>query len=648
MQDLLHDARLALRTLRKSPVFTTVAVLSLVLGIGANTAVFSLMDQVLYRMLPVKHPERLVFSPQQPGPTQGSVWIDEAYSYPMYRDFRDRCPAFNGVMARFPMRMSVSYRGQTDRAEGELVSGNYFEVLGVRPFTGRTFTQDDDRTPGAHPLAFLSYGYWQRRFGGDVSILNQVVLINGRPLAVIGIGPPGFNVVEVGRAADVMVPIMMKAQMTPTWDQMENRRAWWVNIFARLKPGVSLQQANAAVNVLYHQINTEEIKEIQAWSQPARDHFVNQHLDLLPGGTGQSGLRKDFQTPLTVLMCMVGLVLLIACANLASLLIARAAGRQKEMAVRVALGAGRWRIIRQLAVESLVLAIAGGLAGLLMASWAGDFMLRWVPDAATRGFTTSPEFRTLSFNFAISLVAGLLFGLVPAIRAARPDLAAILKDQALNVAGGSAQVRFRKLLVATQIALSLLLLVGSGLFARSLYNLKNIDPGFRARNLITFSLDPSLNGYSQQRTQQLYARLLEDIGTLPGVQAVSAADVAPLSGDIDMSTITVEGHPAKEGKDMNPNVNHIGPGYFATLGTPLIAGREFTNRDMVGAPKVGLINETAAHYFFGNENAIGKHYGFGGRRGIADIEIIGVVKDDKSAGLKKATPRFVYAPVMQS
>jgi predicted permease len=648
MGTLIQDVRLALRTLRRSPVFACVAILSLALGIGANTAIFTLMDQVLLRMLPVQHPEQLVMLDQQ-GPTQGKVENDNSFSYPMYKDFRDRSPVFSGVLARFPLGMSVSYRGQTELASGDLVSGNYFEVLGVRAWAGRTFTQDDDRTPGAHPVAFLTHGYWQRRFGGDRAILNQTLVINGHALTVVGIGPPGFSGTEIGRSADVMVPVMMKAQMTPTWNDLDNRRSWWLNVFARLKPGVTLTQADAAMNVLYRQIEAEEVKGIQGWDQKLRDRFINKHLDILPGGKGQSELRRGSSAPLKVLMWMVGLVLLIACANVANLLIARAAGRQKEIALRLALGARRSQIVRQLLVESLLLAVLGGAAGLLAASWAGDALMKMAPsEAVARSFSITPDLRILGFNFAVAIAAGLLFGMAPALRTTRPNIATTLKDQVGNIAGGASQARFRKTLVVAQMALSLLLLVGAGLFAHSLYNLKNIDLGFRAEHLMTFSIDPSLNGYSQSRIQELYARLQRDIGALPGVRGVSMADIGPLTDNVNQRTVTIEDYHLKPDEDMNPHVNDVGPGYFATLGTPLVAGREFTSRDAGGAPLVGMLNETAARAFFGNQNPLGRHFGFGGRRGIADIEIVGVVKDDKSAGLKQAAPRFVYVPFMQN
>jgi len=649
MQPLFQDLRFALRTLRKSPIFSTIAVLSLALGIGANTAIFSLMDQLLLRNLPVPHPEELVMLDQPPY-TSGQVWIDHSFSYPMYKDFRDEGQVSSGVLARFPLPMSVGYQGQTERAVGELVSGNYFEVLGIPAFVGRTLTPDDDRTQGRSPVAFLTYGYWMRQFGGDRSILNQTLLVNGHPLTVVGIGPAGFSGVEVGRPTDVMVPLMMEPEVAAALgNPLDNRRVWWLNVLARIKPGMPLQQADTGINVLFHQINAEEFKGIAGAPREFRDRFINKHLDLLPAGNGFSELRKDASEPLKVLMAMVGLVLLIACANIANLLIARAGGRQKEIAVRLALGARRIQIVRQLLVESMLLAALGGAAGLLVATWASQLLLRFLPSAAgVAGLTTAPDLRVLTFNFSIAVVAGLLFGLAPALRSTRPNLAVTLKDQAGSVAGGFAQVRLRKLLVVGQIAFSLLLLAGAGLFARSLYNLKNIDLGFHPENLMTFSLDPSPNGYDESRTQVLYGRLQDDIEALPGVRSVSMADDAALTEDVDQRTVTVEGHyPPKEDEDMNPWVKRLGPGYFATLGVPVAAGREFTKRDVPGAPLVGMINETMARYFFPNQNPLGKHFGFGGRRGIADIEIVGVVKDDKGAGLKRAVPRFVYVPYMQ-
>jgi predicted permease len=648
MRSFIQDLRFAWRALRKSPFFTTIAILTLALGIGANTAVFTLMNQLLLRYLPVRHPEQLVML-DQPTITSGLAIIPHSFSYPMYKDFRDQGQVFSGVLARYPFPVSLGYQGQIERVAGEIVSGNYFEVLGISAHVGRTLTPDDNRTPGGHAVAFLTYGYWMRQFGGDRSILNQTLLINGHAMTVVGIGPRGFDGVEVGRATDVMVPVMMQAQIAPgLGDVLGNRRTWWLNVFARLKSGVPLKQAEASCNVLFRQINTAEFNAIPGAPEHFRDRFVNKHLDLLPAGRGLSDIREQASEPLTLLMAMVGLVLLIACANIANLLIARATGRRKEIAVRLALGAGRTQIVRQLLVESMLLAALGGSAGLLVASWASELLLRFLPSEGVSSLTTTPDLRVLTFNFGMAIAAGLLFGLAPALRAARPNLAVTLKDQAGSVTGGFGQVHFRKLLVVAQVAVSLLLLVGAGLFARSLYNLKNLDLGFHTENLMTFSLDPSLNGYDENRTHALYARLQNDIEALPGLRSVSMADDAALTEDVDQRTVTVEGHsPPKEDEDMTPWVKRVGPGYFATLVVPLAAGREFTKRDVQGAPLVGMINETAAQYFFPHQNPLGKHFGFGGRRGIADIEIVGVVKDDKGAGLKRTVPRFVYAPYMQ-
>ena len=648
MRALLQDLRFSLRTLRKSPVFTAVAIASLALGIGANTAIFTFMDQVLFRLLPVKHPEQLTLLQQGEGPNQGSIRNDDAFSYPMYKDFRDRCPVFSGVLARFATPVSVSYRGGTERATADLVSGNYFEVLGVQPLIGRTFTQDDDRTPGAHPVVFLTNGYWKRRFGGDRSILNQTILVNSHSMTVVGVGPPGFQGVEAGRSQDLMVPMMMKAAITPTWNDLDKRRSMWLNVIARIKPGVSRQAAEASANVLYHQILEQELKEISEVNQRFSQLFVRKHVFLLRGRAGQPGMDRQYQAPLMILMSIVGLVLLIACANVANLLMARSAARQKEIAIRLAIGASRRQIIRQLLVESLLLAGIGGAAGLLVAAWVSDGLVNFVPaDSMMRNFTISPDARVLAFNFGVSILAGILFGLVPALQTTRPSLATILKDQAGNLSGAASQVRLRKVLVVAQIALSLLLLIGAGLLARSLYNLKNLDPGFRTENLITFAVDASINGYPQPRTQDLYARTLEQILRVPGVRSASMAEVAPLTGDRSQSTIHVEGYKAKEEENMNPDDNWVGPGYFSTMGIPLIAGREFTKRDVLGAPKVAIINETLARYYFGKENPLGRRFGFGGHQKKADIEIVGVVKDEKGVGLRDEVPRFVYIPYMQ-
>jgi predicted permease len=646
MNALSRDIRHAIRSLRQAPGFVLVVVITLGLGIGANTAIFSLMDQVLLRPLPVHDPSGLVLL-DGPGAFQGRTVNLATFSYPMYVDFRDRNEVFGGVLARFPLSTTVVWHGASERANGELVSGNYFDVLGVRPALGRVLNAADDRVPGAHPIAVLSYGYWQRRFGGDPLVLNQTITVNGHPLTIVGVSARGFAGVQVGQAADVMLPLMMKAQMTPTWNDLDNRRSRWVTVMARLKPGVSRTAAEAAMNVIYRQINEQEVKDIPNNSENFRKRFVSKHLDVLPGHRGLSDLRREFSTPLIVLMSMVGVVLLIACANVANLLLARTTARQKEIALRLALGAGRARIIRQQLVESGLLALAGTVVGLLLAWWTGGLLLAALPgDPAARNLSAEPDLRVTGFAIGTGVLTALLFGIVPAIHATRAGVIGALKEESGSVAGGGRQARLRRVLVISQVALSMLLLAGAGLFARSLYNLKWLDPGFRVDDLFVFSVDPSLSGYEGGRLTTLYRRMQEELAAVPGVRSVSMSEVGTLAGDNWSQTVRVDGYESKEGEDLNPSVDGVGPRYFETMGIPLVSGREFTERDVIGAAKVAIINETMAKYFFGSSNPIGRRFGFG-RGKPTDIEIVGVAKDVRSVELRDQPPRYVYIPYAQ-
>jgi predicted permease len=642
----MHDLRFALRTLRKTPAFTIIVVLTLALGIGANTAIFSLTDQLLLRLLPVAEPQRLVMF-ENPGPFQGRTNNRNTFSYPMYRDFRDRNSVFSGVIASFTPSLTLTVDGAAERVNGELVSGNYFDVLGVRPIAGRALAPDDDRTANTSDAAMISYGYWMRRFAGDRRVLNRSIGLNGHPMTIVGITPPGFFGISMGQSSDVFVPVTLKAQMTPTWDDLENRRSRWLVLMARLKPGVSIAQAEAGMNVLYRQINELEVKELTGASANMRERFVAKHLFVKAGAKGPSGLRQQFSTPILVLMGMVGLVLLIACANVANLLLARGAARQKDVAIRLALGAGRTAIVRQLLVESLLLALAGAAAGLPLAWGATAILVRALPSQSVeQTLSTTPDARVVAFAVLISLVTAVLFGLAPALQSSRPALTT-LKEEGGAVVGGTGHARFRKTLVVAQVGLSILLLAGAALFARSLYNLKSLDPGFDPERLLAFSVDPALSGYSHESSVRLFHDLQTRIAALPEVRAVSLA-VTPLLTDSEWRrSITVEGHQAKEGEDMNPDVDSIGPSYFATMGQPLVAGRDFTERDSAGAPKVAIVNEALAKYFFGSGNAIGHRLGFRSAN-ANDIEIIGVVKDAKTTTLRDEIKRLVYTPYMQT
>jgi predicted permease len=667
MSNLLADLRYALRMLRKSPVFTIVAMLSIALGIGANTAIFTLLDQALLRMLPVKDPQQLVLV-RPNGPWSGSNWGDgNQLSFPMYVDFRDHNDVFDGMYCRFAYDMHVGFGGKTERVTAEIVSGTYFPVLGVRPALGRLISPDDDKAPGAHPVAVLQYGYWKSRFNADPSVIGQKVTINDHPMEVIGVSQEGFNGDDLGAVTQVWVPMMMKAQMTPGWDALNDRHYRWVTTFGRLKPGVTMQEAQAHLQPYYRSLLELELQDASYFaksSAASKARYVTSTIQTLPGSAGKSSLQQVMTRPLWILMAIVAGVLLIACANVANLLLARATSRQREIALRLALGASRMRIVQQLLIESLLLALLGGAVGLLLSTWGAHALLAFFIDPEQPvTITATPDLRILGFNFLVALLTGLLFGLAPALQSTRPALAPTLKDSAGAVLGG-AHVRLRKTLVVTQVALSLLLLIGAGLFIRSLSKLMAVDAGFNTTNMLTFSVDPALNGYTAVRAKQYYRDLLQRLNSTPGVSGAGFTTVALLEGNQWSSTVTVEGYPRKEDENMNPLCNGISPGYFKAMGIPLLAGREFEARDDYTRPplppgvtdpnrprtpyRVAIANETFAKRHLGGINGIGKHVGFGGNAGTpTPIEIIGIVKDSKYTGLRDDTQRQLFFPVLE-
>ena len=645
--DMGYDLRLTLRTLARSPLFTAVAVLSLALGIGANTSIFSLLDQVLYRSLAVRDPKALVVF-HVDDHSSGSSSSDNqqtVFSYPMYRDLRDRSTAFSGVVARAGQHVSVSWNGQTERARAEIVSGNLFDVLGVWAAMGRALTPEDDGAPGAHPVVMLSHDYWVRRFAADPGVLNQKVAINGHPMLVIGIAPAGFRGVLSGENPEVFAPIAMQRELTPTWDGLTDRRTRWLNILARLKPGVSAQQAQAAIATVYRPLMEAQVKQFPEASQRANQLILSQKLELQPAAQGINQLQQAWEKPLVALMALVGLVLLIACANVANLLLARAASRRREMAIRLALGAGRRALGRQLLIESLVIALAGGLAGLLVSVWTTRALLRVLPADATGGWIAATlDVRLLLFALALSVVTGLLFGLAPALQAGRAEVASTLREQPAALASAGSGARFRRILVVVQLALSLLLLVGAGLFARSLFNLLHVNPGFRTERLLTFSIDPALNGYTRERGFALYHDLQERLAALPGVSAVGAASSGPFTNSNRGSNVTVEGYRAREDEDMVVSRHDVSPGYFHALGAPVLRGREIAERDLASPDKVVVVNEAFARRFFGDGNPLGRHMMFGASNTrLPDREIVGVVRDAKHNSLRETPKPAVYS-----
>jgi predicted permease len=654
MNGLPQDLRYALRQLRKSPGFATVAILTLALGIGANTAIFSLLDQALLRSLPVKDADRLVIMKYE-GSNTGR--IDSRtdgkfyFSYPMYRDLRDRNSVFSGLLATDWTQVGVQWHNQPDLVAAELVSGNYFDVLSLQPALGRLFVASDDVVPDANPVIVLSFSYWQRRFGSDPGILNQSILVNGHLFSVVGVAPPGFHSVVMGDMPDVFVPMMMQAEVVPGRKDLDDRRSSWLNIVGKLKPGTSREQAEAGIGPLWYSIRSDELKEIKGQSESFRDRFVaKSHLFLLDGSRGFSPLRSDVQMPLLIVMGMVGLVALMACANVGSLLLVRASGRIREMSVRYALGAKRKRVLQQLLVEGLLLGAAGGWLGMLLAPRVSGLLINmiWSGGLGDLPFSAKPDLRIMLFNCGLALFASLLFSLAPAAQFWRPDLAPALKQQGMTAR--SSPLRFRRISVALQVGLSLMLLVGAGLFVRTLHNLKSLNAGFATDHLLTFGVDPRMAGYEPARTFALYQRVFETLKALPGVRSISATNDPELANDNESANITIAGYAEKPQEDMQVEQPNVSADYFSTLQMPLLAGRVFTDQDRAGSQKVAIVNESFARHFLGDpQQALGHYFGNGGGTGVkTDIAIIGVVKDAKHVNLREPVTRTVFFSYLQS
>jgi predicted permease len=648
----LNDIRYAFRTFRKSPVFVAVAVLSLALGIGANTAIFTLIDQVLLRYLPVKDPQQLVLLWGR-GSHYGSNNGQNKLSYPMYEDFRDKNQVFSGMLCRDDEGFSLNFEGKTERVSGEVVSGTYFPVLGVGAALGRVFNVSDDQTPGGAPYAVLSYRYWISRFAGDPRVIGKKLVLNGYPFTIVGVSQAGFEGTDPTRSPQVRIPIMMKLQVDGLgFYDFKNRRNRWVNVYGRMKPGVTMEQAKASLQPLMHQMLEMEVqeKDFAKAAPETKQAFLKMWLDLLPASKGRSGLRNQFSNSLLVLMAIVALVLLIACANVANLLIARATARQKEIAVRLAMGASRGQIISQLLVESLLLSMAGGAAGLLLAVWIDETLVSFLPTRGANTLTISatPDWRILCFTLGISLLTGIIFGLIPALQATRPDLAPTLKDE-VGAITSTSSIGLRKSLVVAQVTLSLLLLVGAGLFIRSLKNLKGIDPGFNSRNLLTFSIDAPLNGYKPERSRDIYRQIYEALNALPGVESASFAIMAVMEGNEWDSSVTVDSYHAKGGEWIDPHMNFLSPGYFKTMGVPILLGRDFRPSDQgKDAPKVCIINEKFAKQYFPEGRAVGHRIGMGGDPGTkTDIEVVGIFRDMKYEGMRDEVPIEMVRPYEQ-
>ena len=625
----VQDLRFGLRMLRKNPGFTAIAVLTLALGIGANTAIFSLLDAALLRTLPVEEPQRLVLV--DCADEQGNAI--NAFSYPEFSYLRSHAHTLS-VFAYDHADLNLSAGTVTDAPSGMLVSDNYFSVLGVQPPLGRGFA------PGDEAVAVISHVFWKSRFGGDPEIVGRAIVLNGLPFTVIGVTPPGFFGVDVGLSPDIFVPLTMRDRLLPGEAILASRNNFSLNVMARLQRGLSREQARSEAEVLYHQANTEETRDLPA-EHPLVQMFRGMHMTLAPGDKGAGGLRDQFGKPLLILMTIVGLVLLIACANVASLLLARATARQREIALRLALGAGRTRLLRQLLTESMVLLIAGGLLGLAFSFWAVRVLVGFLNQSV---LDVSPDARVLGFTLALSVLTGLIFGSAPAMQSTRPDLTSPLKGEQLAATPGR-RWDLRKLLVAGQVAISLALLIGAGLFLRTLANLKNLDMGFEPRNVLLASLNPGLNGYGPERIGSFYEELLDRVQALPGVRSASVAD-SPLLGNRWFDGLIVEGHRAPPNEAPAVAVKAVSPRFFETMGIAIRLGRDFSSQDRSGSPKVAIINESLARLSFAGQNPIGKHVGVGSL--TPDLEVVGVIADTKYGGLRDPIPQAVYLPMSQA
>jgi predicted permease len=633
LEALLQDLRYTLRILGKSRVFTATAILTLALGIGGNTAIFSLIDAVMLRRMPVQDPDRLVQIAHFWGGQRTSL------SFPLYELFRDQSQSFDGIFAQsWPAKQEINFGGEPDAVETQMVSGSYYAVLGVQPSIGRTFTSDWDRSPGASPFAVISYQYWKRRFGLDPSVIGKKFKLRKTVFTIVGVTPANFFGTMPGHAPDVTLPISMDAQVHGTRSWLADSKTVWLSVMARLKPTVALRQATAETQILFrNQISIDAGQEKDPRDKKA---ILSQELSLEPAGTGFDLLRIRFSEPLQLLMGIVGLVLLLACVNLSSLLLGRTSARLREISVRMALGAGRARLLRQFLAESFALTFVGGMAGIALAQLLCRVLVRTMSNGESLFLSVQPDLRILAFTSGVSLATGIAVGIVPALYAARQNISPGLRE--LRSGGGRT---FGKMLIVTQIAISLVLLVGTSLFLRTLINLKTLDPGFRRGGVLTFEINADNAGYKDERLRNLETRILDHLDTLPGVSSASISQIRVLSGEGTgwKGTVEVEGYTNRPEENNWVYLNEIGPRYFRTLETPVMMGREFSEHDLPSSQKVAIVNQSFARYYFADKSPIGKHLSHDG-----SAEIVGVVKDVKYSDLREAIPRTVYFPSSQS
>jgi putative ABC transport system permease protein len=647
----VRDLRLAFRTLLRTPFVTSIAVLSLALGIGANAAIYSTFHRMLLAALPVREPSRLV-NLNASGPNPGSQWCGQAgdcdvvFSYPMFRDLEKAQTPFTAIAAHWINDVNVAYGDRTSNTQAAFVSGQYFPVLGVAPELGRLLGPSDDQEMGGSPVAVLGYGFWSTQLGSDRHVLNTVIRVNGQPLTVVGVAPRGFEGTTLGLIPAVYVPVTMREVLYPLGGDATDRQSYWMYLFARLKPGVSIDQARAAINVPYHAvINDVEAPLQHGMSDATLARFKAKQIAVEDGRGGQTLLRGEVRPLLILLFVTTGIVLLIACANIANLLLARAANRASELAIRQSLGATRGQLLRQLLTESLALAALGGAASLLVGRWTLALMMRLLPADAAASMHIEMDPSAVWFTALLAIGTGLLFGLFPAVHSTRLDLDTVLRAGSAKLAGGRVASRFRTTLVTAQIALSMALLISAGLLVRSLRNVSRVDLGLRADSVVMFGVSPSLNGYSPGRASRLFADLEGALRAMPGAADVSAGANPLLVTRRNLGhPVVVQGFQRGPDVDNGSRYNVVGPGYFRTLGIPMLAGREFTAADGLGAPKVAIVNQAFARKFHLGSDVVGK---FMGKNDSLDLQIVGLVKDAKYSEVKEPVPPVFFVPYRQ-
>ncbi|HZS04062.1 MAG TPA: ABC transporter permease [Blastocatellia bacterium] len=660
--EMFQDLRYGLRMLRTSRGLTSVAVLSLALGIGANTALFSLVDAVMLKRLPVRNPEQLVLfnwlsgQKRMAGRIDGTVNTDAgtglststSFSYQAFEQFRAHNQTLSDVFAFAPVyQLNVNAGSQAEIAFGQLVSGGYYTGLGVPAIVGRTITDEDDRAT-ADPVAVISHRCWQRRFGLDPGVVGRTVTVNNAAFTIIGVTPPEFfGALQIGDSPDFSIPLAMEPRLRPGGGSNLNEPwCWWLRIMGRLKPGVSIGQVSAGLEGIFQQSAREGWQALPDRAGRAEGPRDTPRLRVESGSRGLTEVREAYSQPLAILMVVVGLVLMIACANVANLLLARSAARQKEIAVRLAMGASRFRLVRQLLTESLLLSVAGGALGVLLAYQGKDLLLVWHPwSSEPLALDLKLDLRVLGFTVAVSLLTGILFGLAPALRATQVDLTPALKDSARNPSGVRS-LTSRSLVVA-QVAMSLVLLAGAGLFVRTLRNLQSIDLGFNRENLLLFRVDPRLNNYQDEQIANLYERMIERIEATPGVRSATISRHPLLSGSAARDGIFLPGQPSQSGEQNAVYIHRVRANFFETMEMPLLSGRSLSPRDDKRAPRVAVVNQTLARKFFPNDNPVGKRFGFSKAGGSGEIEIVGVVRDAKYTRLRQDNPPTVYIPYLQ-